>query len=148
DGIDAARRAVGEYTGIADIDAGLASELGAETDGVKEPAEWRLVDEVGLVEDVVAIGDVVVGAEIEKRVGGIDTAVERAVGRIDVLIILLVVGGDGAIPYREPVAEVVVDDGHSGLHRGNGLVQGRTAKEDRVVTVRSEWSRGIEARSG
>ena len=67
DGVGAVR----EDAGVADVDAGLAAELGAEAHGVRDRTGPALVDEVGLVEDVVAVGGVLIGAEIDRGVGGL-----------------------------------------------------------------------------
>ena len=90
DGVGAVR----EYAGIADVDAGLTAEFGSESDRVEDRAGHGLVGEIGLVEDVVAVGRVLVGAEVDGGIGRIDRAGERTVGRIDVLVEFLVVGGD------------------------------------------------------
>ena len=138
--------AVRKNSGVADIDAGLLAELGAECDGMKRRAGRGLVDEIGLVEDVVAVGVMLVGAEIDRGIGGIDRAAQRAVGGIDVLVEFLVVGGDRPVPHRQPVFEIVLDDGHAGLHVGERDIEGRAAEEHRQVAIRRERGRRIEAR--
>ena len=75
DGIGAVR----EYAGIADIDAGLTAEFGSEADRVEDRARRGLVGEIGLVEDVVAVGRVLVGAEVDGGIGRVDRAAERTV---------------------------------------------------------------------
>src|SRR5581483_2689268 len=85
------------------------------------------------------------GREIEEAVGGIDGAGERAVARVHILIELLVVGRDGAVPDRQAVIEIMLDDGHAGLYGGDGLIEARAAEEGGEIAVRRKRRRRIEA---
>src|SRR6516165_4651357 len=69
-------------TGVTDIDAALPAKLRAEADRVEQRPGEGLVGEVGLVEDVVAIGLVLVGRKVECGLGGIDGTCQGAVPRI------------------------------------------------------------------
>ena len=100
---------VREYAGIADIDAGLTAEFGSEADRVEDRARRGLVGKIGLVEDVVAVGRVLIGAEVDGGIGRVDRAAERTVGRIDVLIEFLVVGGVSAVPDGQAVFEIMIE---------------------------------------
>ena len=72
--------------GVADIDAGLPAEFGSERNRMKHRPGGSFVDEVGLVEDIVAVGRMVISREIERGVGGIYRSRQWAVTGIDVLI--------------------------------------------------------------
>ena len=50
----------GQKSGVADIDAGLPAEFGAEANGMKRRTGVGLVDKIGLVEGVIAVGPVLV----------------------------------------------------------------------------------------
>src|SRR5262245_66635117 len=106
--------AVREDPGVANIDTTLLTELGSEGNSVKNSAGRGLVDEIRLIEDVVAIGRVVIGGAVEGGFGDIDCTREWAIAGIDVLIEFLVVGDDRAVPHRQPVTEIMIDDGHAG----------------------------------
>ena len=134
----------GKHSGVADVDAGLPAELCSESDRVEERPGKGLVDEIGLVEDVVAVGLVVVGRAVEGQSVRIDRAGERAVAGIDVLIELLVVGIVRAVFHRQPVAEIVVDEPHQCVHVGHRHIQIRAAVERGQVAVRGERRGRVE----
>jgi hypothetical protein len=56
---------------VADINAGLPAEFGSERNRVKCRPGGYFVDEVGLIEDIIAVGRVVISREIKCGVGGI-----------------------------------------------------------------------------
>ncbi|MEI9924709.1 MAG: hypothetical protein WDN50_15315 [Bradyrhizobium sp.] len=66
DGVGAVR----EDAGVAVVDTGLTAKLRAEANGMQRRPGIGLVDEIGLVEGVVAIGPVLIGAEIDAGIGG------------------------------------------------------------------------------
>jgi hypothetical protein len=70
----------------------LQAELRAEADRMQDRPGRDFVDEVGLVERIVAVGRVLVRGTIESRTRGVDGSRQRAVAGIDVLVELLVVG--------------------------------------------------------
>jgi hypothetical protein len=80
DGVDSGWRTVREDAGVADIDAGLPAEFGPEANRVKKRTGEGLVGEISLVEDVVAIGCVLISAEIVEGVGGVYRPGQRAAG--------------------------------------------------------------------
>ncbi len=131
---------VGKDAGVAKINSGLPAELRPECDGVTDRTGHRLVDEVRLVERVFAVGDVIVGAVVERAVGGDRTA------RIDVLVGAVEVRVQRRILDGQPVAEVVLDHGHPGLHVGIGIVVDRAAEECGEIAVRRKRRRRIETR--
>jgi hypothetical protein len=94
----------GKNAGVAQIEADLGVELGAERDGVADRTGRRLVDEVALVERAIAIGDVVIGVVVEGAVGG-----DRTAG-IDVLVATVEVGEHGRVLGRETASEIMLDD--------------------------------------
>jgi hypothetical protein len=87
---------------------------------------------------------VLIRAKIERGIGGVDRARQRTVGGIDVLVEFLVVGGDGPVPDRQSILEIVLNDGHAGLHVGARDVERGAAVEYREVAVRRERRRRIE----
>ena len=87
-----------------------------------------------------------VGREIDRGICGIHRSRQRAVPRIDILIELLVIGEDRPVLDRQSVLEIVLDDGHGGLHLGARHIQGRAAEERRKISVRRERRRRIETR--
>src|SRR5262249_22869958 len=60
---------IGKYPGVAHVDAGLPAELRSEADRVEHRPGEAFVDEVGIVERVLAIGHVIVGGAIEQGIG-------------------------------------------------------------------------------
>ena len=62
--------AVREDAGVAHVDAGLLAEFGAEADRVQRRTGRGLVGEIGLVEQVLAVGRMLVGREITAGIGG------------------------------------------------------------------------------
>src|SRR5262249_13020940 len=120
---------IGKYSSVADIDAGLSAEFGAEADRVKYGPSEAFVDEVGIVEGVLEIGHVIVGGAIEQGIGRIDRPRQRAVAGIDVLIEFLEVGKIGAVLRRQSVFEIVVDEDHHGVHGGLRTVETGAAVE-------------------
>ena len=142
--VDLGAGAVRKQPGIADVDASLPPELCSETDRVEQRPGKGLVDEIGVVEGVVAIGLVVVGRAVEGESDRIDRASQRAVAGIDVLIELLVVGKVRAVFHRQPVSEIVVDEPHQGVHIGLRQIQIRAAVERGQVAVRGERRGRVE----
>ena len=65
---------VREDAGVAVVDAGLPAELGAERQACGTSVRCGLVDEIGLVEEVVAVGLVIVGRAVERSVSVGSTA--------------------------------------------------------------------------
>ena len=128
------------------IDAGLPAKLRSEADRVKQRPREAFVDEVGIVEDVLAIRHVIVGGAIERGIGRIDRARQRAVAGIDVLIEFLEVGEIRPVLRRQSVFEIVVDEGHRGLHRGPRNVEIGAAEERGQVAIGGKRKRRIEAR--
>ena len=129
--------------GVAQVDSCLAAEFGSERNGVADRTGHRLVDEVGLVECVFAVGDVVIGIVAERAGRQRDRA-----ARIDVLVAAVEVRIDRRILDGEPASEVVLDHGHRGLHIRVGVVVDRTAEEGREIAVRRERRRWIETGAG
>ena len=76
------------------------------------------VDEVGLIDEVLAVGFVVIGRVVECRIGGVHRASQRPVTGVDVLVEFLVVGKERPVLHGQSAAEVVLDKGHQGLHVG------------------------------
>jgi len=130
--------AVGEYSGVADIDAGLPAEFRSEADRVKQRPRIDFIDEVGVVEGILAVRHVIVGGAIERGIGRIDRPRQRAVAGIDVLIELLEVGKIGPVLRRQSVFEIVVDKGHHGVHGGLRAVEIGAAVVRGQVTGGSE----------
>src|SRR5262249_47654728 len=60
--VDLGVGAVRKYSGVADVDAGLPSELRAEADGMEERPGVDFIDPVGVVERVGAVGRVLIGS--------------------------------------------------------------------------------------
>src|SRR5258708_4839906 len=135
--------AVRKDPGVAKVDAGLMAELGAEPERVEQRPGGSFVDEVGLVEDVLPVGLVVVGRQIEVSGRGIYRASWK-----DVLIELLIVGDERAVLDRQAVLEVVLDEGHSGIYVGERPVQRRAAEELGQIAARRERRRRIGQRAG
>ncbi len=133
--------AVREQPGVAHIDTGLPVEFRPEPDGVEQRPGEGLVGEVGLVDQVVAIGGVLVRGAIERGVGGVHRR-----SRIDVLVEFLEVGVHRRILHGQSVFEVVIDHGHGGRRVDAGDIVDRAAEEGRQVAVRCEGRRRIEAR--
>jgi hypothetical protein len=137
---------VREYPGVADVDALLPAELRSEADGVKDRSGEALVDEVGIVERIVAVGRVIVGRAIERRIGGVHRSRQRAIAGIDVLVEFLEAGIVAPVSHRQSIAEVVVEEAHHGLHGGLRAIQCRAAEERGEVAIGSKRSRRIETR--
>ena len=137
---------VGKYSGVAHVDAGLPAEFRSEGDRVKHRPCEALVEEVGIVEGVLAIGHVIVGGAIEQGIGRIDRPRQRAVAGIDVLIEFLEVGQIRPVLRRQSVFEIVVDEDHRGVHGGPRNVERGAAVVRGQVAVRSERKRRIERR--
>ena len=114
-------------------------------------ARHGLVDEIGLVERVLARRVVVIGVERERcLIRRYRSATERGgsagtAGKY-VLVSPVVVGVVRPVPDGQSVAEIVVDDGHAGLHVDMRIVVKRTAEECREIAIRRERRGGIEAR--
>src|SRR4030095_14012241 len=81
-----------KYAGSPKRNSGLPAEFRPKRNGMEHWAGGAFVDEIGLVEEVVAIGRVVVGRAIECGIGKIHRACQWAIARIDVLIELQVFG--------------------------------------------------------
>ncbi len=130
----------GKDAGVAQVQSDLGPELGPERDRVPHRAGHRLVDEVGLVEGVLAIGDVVIGAVGERAV------VHGAAGK-DILVTAVEVRDHGRVPARQPVAEIVLDDHHGRIGIDPRVVVLRAAEKRAEIAVRHEWRGRIEARA-
>src|SRR5262245_1129611 len=65
---------VRKHPGSAERNASLRAELRSEADRIKNRPRKHLVDEVGVVEDVVAVGRVVIGGAVEGEINGVDRA--------------------------------------------------------------------------
>src|SRR5262249_853186 len=112
--------------------------------------EYRLsenfVEEVRLVENIVAIGRIVICGSVERRLGRIDRAGQRNVSGINVLIEFQILGEHRRVACRQSVSEIVVDERHRLLHGGLGAVQIGIAEKRRQIPTWGKWSRRIEAR--
>src|SRR6185312_14038223 len=149
---DVGQTSVGrELSAIAEPEAGLPAELGAEGHGVQRRPGRRLVDKVSLVEGVFARCIVLIGIQRNLRLirrHRAATGRRRRTGaaRIDVTVAAVVVGIDRAVSYGQAVAEIMVDYGHGGLHLDLGTIVDRAAKDRREIAVGRERRRGIETR--
>ena len=140
--VDGGSTAVGgELAAVAQRQAGLPAELGAEGDSMQHRSGRGLVYKVGLVEGVLARRLVLVGRQRYQGLGRVYCAT-----RIDVAVTAVVVGIDGAVPYRQAIAEIVVDDGHAGLHFDLGGVVDRAAEKGRNVAIGRERPGRVEPR--
>ena len=97
----------GEEGGVAEVVGDLAAEFEAGGQLVLDRAGVQREGQVGLVEQVAALGGVVVAGQVERQ-----HAVAHAghAAGVDVLVELVVVGVAGAVAQRRAVAEVVLDE--------------------------------------
>ena len=105
--------------GVADVNPGLPAKLHSERNRVEHRTGESFVDEVGLVEKIVAVGRMVISREIERGVGRIHRSRQGAVTGIDVLIKFLVVGEHRRVLHRQSISEIVFDKSHRLLHVGS-----------------------------
>jgi hypothetical protein len=112
-----------EEAGIAQVVGFLAAQFGTEQHGLLDGTIER-PHEIGLVEDVLALGRVVVGADVGQRA----VAGDWAAG-VYVLVELVVIGNAGAVAQSQAVAEVVLNQAAQGVDIDPGVAAVRIAEE-------------------
>ena len=113
----------GEVTGEAEIVGGLAGELQAGENLVTDGAGGEGDDEVGLIEEIVAVGGLVVGGEGDGGAGGI-----YGTG-VNILVEFFVAAEARVIAQRDAVGERVIENGVGGVDGGAGGTLGGIAEE-------------------
>ena len=119
-GLRAAGRA--EIAGLSDVLRVLPAQFGADQDAVGDVAAFDVEDVIGLVEQVAAVGALVVGRQRDRGAGGVDRAREH------VLVELAVVGVTRAAAQHGAV-QVVFDQHVQAVHVGFGAAVGAAAEE-------------------
>jgi hypothetical protein len=105
---------------------------------VPRPAQVEFVGEVGLVEDILPVGLVVVRRQLDLGAG----RVHGAAGK-DVLVEFFVVGVARGVSDVEPGIRVVVDDDHPDMRIDQRIVQIRIAEECRRVGLVGQAGAGL-----
>src|SRR4029078_5566311 len=136
--------AVRKDSGVPQGDSGLLTELRSESDRMEYRPGEDFVEEVRLVENIIAVGRVVVCGPVKRSRGGIDCVRQRTIARINVLIKLQVLREHPRVSPGQSVSESVVDKRHGLLHGRFRTVQIGAAEKRREIPAGGEWSCRIE----
>ena len=102
------------------------------------------VEEIGLIDEILAVGSMVISREIERGVGGFTAPDSGSIAGIDVLVKFLVVGEDCRVLHRQSISKIVIDEGHRLLHVGPCNIEIRATEKRCQVSVGCEWRGRIE----